>query len=214
MHGSVRAGGLCRFLHHPLRRLAATIVKRLNTAGTCTISFFDFRFSGGWCISGSVSEGTHNPGAVAQGEPKATEELLPLVHAELQRPAAHKMAVEPAGHTFQPTALVHEACLRLSADGDARFTNQAHSFAVAAHSMRRISIEHARRKQRQRRSGRERVDLERIRLAQPLPADELLAVDAALNRLGECDREATELVELRFFGRLTQEEAKTLGVWP
>ncbi len=153
-------------------------------------------------------------GSIAQGDAKAAEELLPLVYNELRRLAALRMAAESPGQTLQPTALVHEAWLRLVGNDEARFANRAHFFAAAARAMRQILIANARRKRRQKRGGGwERVDLDRIQLAQPLPSETLLALDEALARLEQCDKEAAELVQLRFFAGLTQQQAaEALGI--
>jgi RNA polymerase sigma factor (TIGR02999 family) len=152
--------------------------------------------------------------SVAQGDPKAAEELLPLVYEELRKLAAHKMANEAPGQTLQPTALVHEAWLRLVEDDGARFANRAHFFGAAAEAMRRILIANARRKQRQKHGGGwERVDLEHLQVAEPLPSEDLLALDEALTELGQRDPQAAELVQLRFFAGLGQEEAaEVLGL--
>ena len=108
--------------------------------------------------------------AIQQGDPRAAEELLPLVYEELRRLAAHKMASQPPGQTLQPTALVHEAWLRLAGSDEARFANRAHFFAAAAQAMRCILIDNARRKQSQKHGGGwERVDVEHIQLAEPFP---------------------------------------------
>ena len=131
------------------------------------------------------------------------DELLPRVYAELQSLARGKMAREQPGQTLQPTALVHEAWLRLGAG--ARFENRAHFFAAAAEAMRRILIERARRKLAARRgSGQERVDVDEIEIAAPTEKDdELLAVHEALDRLATHDARKAELVKLRYFaGRL------------
>jgi RNA polymerase sigma factor (TIGR02999 family) len=152
--------------------------------------------------------------AIGQGDPRAAEELLPLVYEELRKLAAHKMASQPAGQTLQPTALVHEAWLRLTGEEGATFANRAHFFGAAAKAMRRILIANARRKQRQKHGGGwERVDVEHVQLAEPLPSEDLLALDEALKELAQRDPQAAELVQLRFFAGLTQEQAAgVLGV--
>jgi RNA polymerase sigma factor (TIGR02999 family) len=161
-----------------------------------------------------VSEVTRILDSIAQGAPKAAEELLPLVYEELRKLAAHKMAVEAPGQTLQPTALVHEAWLQLVGKEGARFANRAHFFAAAAEAMRRILIANARRKQCLKHGGGwKRTDLEHVQLAEPLPSDELLALDEALTRLAQSDPQAAELVRLRFFGGLTlQQVAEVLGL--
>jgi RNA polymerase sigma factor (TIGR02999 family) len=149
--------------------------------------------------------------SIAQGDPKAAEELLPLVYDELRKLAAHKMAAEAPGQTLQPTALVHEAWLRLVGNEDPHFANRAHFFAAAAQAMRRILLDNARRKQRQRHGGGwERVDLESVQLAEPLPSRDLLALDEALTELAQSDPQAAELVQLRFFAGLSQQQAADL----
>jgi RNA polymerase sigma factor (TIGR02999 family) len=146
--------------------------------------------------------------AAREGDPKAAEDLLPLVYEELRRIAARKMAGESAGHTLQATALVHEAWLRL-AGADARgWENRGHFFAAAAEAMRRILVEHARRRQSQKRgAGAEREPLTEAMLILSAPPDELLAVHEALDKLAVEDLVAAELVKLRYFVGLTMEEA-------
>lgn len=152
--------------------------------------------------------------AMQQGDPSASEELVAKVYEELRLLAAHKMAGENAGHTLQPTALVHEAWLRLAGDEHQRFVNRAHFFAAAGEAMRRILVENARRKKRLKRGGdRQRVDFEEMQLPAPMPDEELLALDEALHRLVEVDARAAHLVTLCFFVGLTQEQAAAeLGV--
>ncbi len=134
------------------------------------------------------------------GEAKAGEELLPLVYDELRKLAAHKMAQEAPGQTLQPTALVHEAWLRLGGDAQPAWENRAHFFAAAAEAMRRILIEKARRRERRRHGGQlQRVELDAVEIAAPLPDDDLLALDEALSRLADLDPPAAQLVKLRFF---------------
>jgi RNA polymerase sigma factor (TIGR02999 family) len=152
--------------------------------------------------------------AMQHGEPGAPEKLLAEVYQELRRLAAHKMAGEAPGQTLQPTALVHEAWLRLCGGNSGGFQNRAYFFAAAGEAMRRILVENARRKKRLKRGGdQQRVDFEGIELAAPMPDDELLALDEALNRLTETDARAVEVVKLLYFVGLTQEQAaKELGV--
>ncbi|HAV60734.1 MAG TPA: RNA polymerase subunit sigma [Verrucomicrobiales bacterium] len=153
--------------------------------------------------------------AIDRSDPKAAGELLPLVYQELRRLAAHKMAAEAPGHTLQPTALVHEAYLRLTGAGTSqRWDGRAHFFAAAAEAMRRILVESARRKRRLKHGGQlERVDVDAVDLPLPMPDDELLALDEALNRLATVDARAAEVVKLCFFVGLTQEQAaKELGL--
>jgi len=150
-----------------------------------------------------------------QGDPLAASELLPLVYQELRRIAAHKMAGESAGHTLQPTALVHEAWLKLVGnDGEAQFQNRAHFFGAAAEAMRRILIDRARRKQAQKHGGgKEHVDVDDVDIPAPADDEELLAVNDALDRFAKVDAQKAELVKMRYFVGMTIEEAAAvLGV--
>jgi RNA polymerase sigma factor (TIGR02999 family) len=149
-----------------------------------------------------------------RGEPNAAEELLSHVYQELRNLAAYKMAGEPPGQTLQPTALVHEAWLRLTGDQEQNWHNRAYFFAAAGEAMRRILVENARRKKRLKRGGNlERVDIDEVELAAPLPDEDLLALDEALDWLAQSEPQAAELVKLCFFVGLTQEQAaKELGV--
>jgi RNA polymerase sigma factor (TIGR02999 family) len=161
-----------------------------------------------------ISDVTQILQAVQQGDPKAAEELLPLVYGELRKLAAAKMAHEAAGHTLQPTALVHEAWLRLVGDQDKEWAGRAHFFAAAAEAMRRILIDKARRRRAVRHGGeQQRVDFEELDLPGPLPDDQLLAVDEALDKLAVAHPRQAELVKLRYFvGMSVQEAAKVLGI--
>lgn len=151
---------------------------------------------------------------IEHGDGKAADELLPQVYHELRRIAARKMAHEAPGHTLQPTALVHEAWLHLGGDAQPNWKNRAHFFGAAAEAMRRILVDRAREKRALKRGGDlKRVDLDGIELASPMPDDELLALDEALNRLATVDTRAAEMVKLCFFVGLTQEQAaQELGV--
>ena len=143
-----------------------------------------------------------------KGETKAAEELVPLVYSELRQLAAQKMAREAPGHTLQPTALVHEAWLRLGADAQPQWQNRAHFFAAAAEAMRRILVDSARRKECLKHGGQlQRVDLDEVDLPLPMPDDQLLALDDALNRLVAVDERAAEVIKLCFFLGLTQDQA-------
>ena len=161
-----------------------------------------------------MSDATRILDSIGQGDPQAAAELFPLVYAELRRLAASKMAGEQPGHTLQPTALVHEAWLRLVGDGNPRFDSRGHFFAAAAEAMRRILIEKARRKQSLKRgAGFERLELEQVDIAIHANDDTLLVVDDALERLAKEDQQVAELVKLRFFAGMTNEEAAAaLGV--
>lgn len=155
-----------------------------------------------------MSEVTQVLERVGQGDPLAGEELLPLVYAELRKLAAHRMAAEPAGQTLQPTALVHEAWLRLAGEEQERWAGRAAFFAAAAEAMRRILIERARRRMAQKRGGgaeHEPLDESRIELA--APAEEILAVHDALDRLTLEDPQAAKVVKLRYFVGMTMPEA-------
>ena len=151
---------------------------------------------------------------VERGDPQAAEELLPLVYEELRKLAAARMANEAVGHTLQPTALVHEAWLRLVGHEATQFQNRAHFFGAAAEAMRRILVDRAREKQALKRGGHlQRIDLDGVELPSPMPDDELLALDEALDRLATVDTRAAEMVKLCFFVGLTQPEAaRELGV--
>ena len=152
--------------------------------------------------------------AVGRGEACASADLLPLVYHELRRHAAGRMAREAAGQTMQPTALVHEAWLRLTGNGDHRWQNRAHFFGAAAEAMRRILIENARRKARLKRGGNPlRVELDDVDLAASTPDEKVLLIDEALERLQAEDPEKAKVVVLKFFVGLTnQEVAENLGV--
>jgi RNA polymerase sigma factor (TIGR02999 family) len=146
--------------------------------------------------------------AVRAGDDAAATRLFELVYAELRQVAAQKMAGEAAGHTLQPTALVHEAWLRLGADAQPHWQNRAHFFSAAAEAMRRILVDWARRKQAQRRgAGAEHLELDGIEIAGPVDDEQLLALDEALDRLAAVDASKAELVKLRYFVGLTTEQA-------
>jgi RNA polymerase sigma factor (TIGR02999 family) len=158
-----------------------------------------------------VSDVTRVIEAIQQGDPKAADELLPLVYEELRKLAASKMANEAAGNTLQPTALVHEAWLRLVGDQNPKFGGRAHFFAAAAEAMRRILIDRARRKRSLRHGGGQaRVDIEQLDLASPDADAQLLALNEALNKLAAQDPVEAELVKLRYFVGLTVDEAASL----
>jgi len=161
---------------------------------------------------GSVSEVTRILDSMEQGDPKAAEELLPLVYEELRRLAASRMSNEAAGHTLQPTALVHEAWLRLTGDDpNAHFANRAHFFAAAADAMRRILVDRARRKSAGKRGGGwERINLDNVEIAGDADDETLLLVNESLDRLAQEAPQAAEVVKLRFFAGLTLEEAGQL----
>ena len=152
--------------------------------------------------------------AIEHGEKHSSEELIPLVYDELRRLAAVRLAAEPAGQTLQPTALVHEAWMRLIGGQAQTWENRAHFFGAAAEAMRRIMIERARRKSRIKHGGgQERVNIEKIDIADALPDEKVLLVDEALERLEKEDPETAQIVKLRFFGGLNNDEiAKITGI--
>jgi RNA polymerase sigma factor (TIGR02999 family) len=161
-----------------------------------------------------MSEVTQILERAMRGQPNAAEELLPLVYDELRKLAAHKMALEPPGHTLQPTALVHEAWLRLTAGVQSSWEGRGHFFAAAAEAMRRILVENARRKKRVRHGGGEqRVELEEVEIASEDGEDKLLQVDEALDELAEIDPVQAKVVKLRFFVGLKNDEVgEVLGI--
>jgi RNA polymerase sigma factor (TIGR02999 family) len=152
--------------------------------------------------------------SVGQGDSIAAEKLLELLYEELRRLAASKMARESPGHTLQPTALVHEAWLRMVGDRNPTFENRAHFFSAAAEAMRRILIDRARRKLRFRHGGAlERVDLDEHEIAAPGDDQQLVAVNEALDNLTKLHPVQAEVVKLRYFVGMTNEEtAQALGV--
>ena len=153
--------------------------------------------------------------AIEQGDPRAAEQLLPLVYDELRKLAAQKLAQEKPGQTLQATALVHEAYLRLvDAEGGRDWNSRCHFFAAAAEAMRRILVNRARDKRRLKRGGGwERVELEDLAIAHEGGSLDILALDEALEGLAREEPACAELVKLRFFAGLTQEEAAlALGV--
>jgi RNA polymerase sigma factor (TIGR02999 family) len=161
-----------------------------------------------------VSEVTVILQAMERGDAVSNDSLLPLVYEELRRLAAHKMAGEAHGHTLQPTALVHEAWLRLVDTPNQSWQNRAHFFGAAAEAMRRILIERARRKGRQRRgSGAEHLDVDELEIASPAPDQQLLALNDALDRFATLEPLQAELVKLRYFvGMKIEEAAEVLGI--
>lgn len=144
----------------------------------------------------------------------ASEEILPLVYNDLRRQAGAQMAHEPAGQTLQPTALVHEAWLRIVGGGRQHWENRAHFFGAAAEAMRRILIENARRKARLKRGGGQlRLDIDEVDLAEATPEEKVLLIDEAVERLRAEDPERAKVVVMKFYGGFTNEEvAASLGV--
>ena len=161
-----------------------------------------------------VSDITRILDRAQQGDAKAGDELLPLIYEELRRLAAVKMADQPAGHTLQPTALVHEAYLRLVSLEQQKWQNSRHFFAAAADAMRHILVDSARKKGRIKRGGDwKRLDLEEAELAVNANPDSVLAVHEALEEFGREDPDKAELVKLRFFGGLSlPQAAQTMGL--
>jgi RNA polymerase sigma factor (TIGR02999 family) len=163
-----------------------------------------------------MSEVTQILCAIEQGDPQAAEQQLPLVYEELRKLAAQQLAQEKPGQTLQATALVHEAYLRL-VESERRGTSppwdsRRHFFAAAAEAMRRILVDNARRKHRQKRgAGRQRVALDEDMLVADSPAEELLAINDALECLAQDDAQAAQLVKLRYFAGLSIEEAAELA---
>jgi RNA polymerase sigma factor (TIGR02999 family) len=168
-----------------------------------------------------MSDVTHILSAIEKGDPRAAEQLLPLVYDELRKLAAQKLAQEKPGQTLQATALVHEAYLRLVAGDQCEphapakgWDSRGHFFAAAAEAMRRILVDQARRRHAAKRGGlQKRVDVPESRLTAPMPDDELLALHEALEQLARIDSAAADLVRLRFFAGLkTTEAAEALGM--
>jgi RNA polymerase sigma factor (TIGR02999 family) len=155
--------------------------------------------------------------AIEQGDTSAAADLLPHVYDELRKLAAQRLAQEAPGQTLQATALVHEAYLRLVGDGDSRsWDHRGHFFAAAAKAMRRILVDSARRKRREKHGANwNRVELEQVQAVAPEPREDLIALDAALTKLAVEDPQVARLVELRHFAGLTvAEAADMLGVSP
>ena len=163
-----------------------------------------------------MSDATRLLGAIGAGDPGAAEQLLPLVYEELRKLAASKMSREAAGHTLQPTALVHEAWLRLVGDQSSQFENRAHFFSAAAEAMRRILIDRARQKLAARHGGgQRRVELEEVELVAPVDDDQLLQVNEALDQLAAKHPIEAQVVKLRYFVGMTNDEAaEALGLSP
>ena len=149
--------------------------------------------------------------AIEQGDPQATEKLLPLIYDELRLLAAQKLAKEPPGQTLQATALVHEAYIRLIGAETQNWDRRGHFFAAAAEAMRRILVEKARRKRSSKHGGdRQRIDFDAVDFAIEEPLEDLVVLDEALTRLSEKDPGVAELVKLRYFAGLTIEQVAQL----
>jgi RNA polymerase sigma factor (TIGR02999 family) len=149
-----------------------------------------------------------------ENAPQVRDEMFSLVYEELRRLAAMRMARESAGHTLQPTALVHEAWLRLAGSGGSAWKNRSYFFAAAAEAMRRILVEHARRKSRLKHGGgKERLDIEGLELAEVPVDDKILLIHEALSELEKEHPERAKVVVLKYFGGLTNQElAQMLGI--
>jgi len=155
-----------------------------------------------------MGDGTRILEGIQPGKSQTAEQLLPLVYAELRKLAAYRMAGQQAGHTLQPTALVHEAYLRLGAGPNPQWRDRAHFFAAAAEAMRHILVDRARSKGRVRHGGNLlRVNIENLDVPSPEDSDVVLAVDEALDKLAEHDKVGAELIKLRFFAGLPNTEA-------
>ncbi len=161
-----------------------------------------------------MNDVTHILSAIEQGDPKAPEQLLPLVYDELRKLAVQRLARESPGQTLQATALVHEAYLRLIGSEAPSWTGRGHFFSAAAEAMRRILIENARRKRAGKHGGDlQRIDIDSVDLPGTGPSDDILAVDEALSKLAAEDPTKAELVKLRYFGGLSVEDAgRVLGI--
>jgi RNA polymerase sigma factor (TIGR02999 family) len=163
---------------------------------------------------GTPREVTRLLAAWSQGDPLALEKLTQLVYEELRRLAHRYMAQQRGDHTLQTTALVHEAYLRLAGQGEPHYQNRAHFLAVAARAMRQILVDHARSALRQKRgAGAERVELDEAAWVSAAPTREILDLNEALEKLATLDARKAQVVELRYFGGLKQEEiAEALNV--
>jgi RNA polymerase sigma factor (TIGR02999 family) len=161
-----------------------------------------------------MSDVTRILNAIEHGDAKAADELLPLVYEELRKLAAHRMTNEAPGQTLQPTALVHEAWLRLVGSENPKFEGRAHFFGAAAEAMRRILIDRARRKRALRHGGgQQRVNVQDVEISVVAEDDQLLAVNEALDKLAAQDGAKAELVKLRYFvGMTIEQSAQILGI--
>ncbi len=162
-----------------------------------------------------MSDVTRVLSAIEQGDPRAPEQLLPLVYEELRKLAAQRLARESPGQTLQATDLVHEAYLRLVDPNDAKpWNGRRHFFGAAAEAMRRILVENARRKASAKHGGKlQREELPESKLVAPALSEDLLALDEALSQLAQTDAIAAELVKLRYFAGLTSDQAaEALGL--
>jgi RNA polymerase sigma factor (TIGR02999 family) len=179
--------------------------------GTTPIEMTDHASKSSAPLAGEV---TRVLGAVQSGDPKAAVELLPLVYEELRRLAAHRLAGERQQHTLQPTALVHEAWLKISGDNERAWNGRQHFFAAAAEAMRRILVDRARRRLAAKRgAGGAVLDADELEIPAPAPDDQLLSISEALDKLALLDTRKAELVKLRYFVGMTFDEAAdALGI--
>lgn len=154
--------------------------------------------------------------AIQQGDLSAADQLMPIIYEELRRLAAQKMAHEAPGQTIQATALVHEAYIRLVGSGDPGWENRRHFFAAAAEAMRRILVDRARTKKSLKRGGGKKdLPLEEAGVTVDPPSDDIIALDEALEKLAQTDKQKADLVKLRYFAGLTNEQAaKALDISP
>ena len=167
-------------------------------------------------MDASRSDVTTLLAAASSGSPDALSALLPVVYDELKRMAAGQLRLERDDHTLGATALVHEAFLRLTGGTTPTWENRAHFFGIAAQAMRRILVEHARRRNAQKHGAKHQVTLDsQVDLADGAPSEEVVAVDEALNRLAALDARQAKIVELRYFvGLSIEESADVLGISP
>jgi RNA polymerase sigma factor (TIGR02999 family) len=163
-----------------------------------------------------VNDVNQTPEAIERGKGKAADELLPLVYQELRKLAAHKMSGESPDQTLQPTALVHEAWLRLAGNENRKWNDRTHFFTAAAEAMRRILVDNARRKRARRHGGGwQRIEMPQIAIPSAPVDEQLLAVNDALEKFAALDPQKAELVKLRYFVGMTIEEAaEVLGISP
>ena len=161
-----------------------------------------------------MSDATYILAAIERGDPKAADQLLPLVYDELRKLAAHKMAQQPAGQTLQATSLVHEAWLKLVGSGKEHWESRRHFFSAAAEAMRHILIDRARKRLSVRHGGgQQRLDIDEVEVAAPVEHETLLALNEALDEFEKLDPAKAEVVKLKFFVGLTEREtAEILGL--